>query len=145
MKLMYGGTPVKALNINYFEQDTNDATMIASDLQAGVTCYARGQKVIGTGRCFEFASYGAWMTNVPLVVPSMINVVEINSATYPIRTIIPMRQTTLVDFATSQTIAEVIINGTTHPIIASVQNGMLTISCEQTIDIELFYGKDRYI
>ena len=142
---MYGNTPVKSLNINYFEQNTNDATLVPSDLQAGVTAYAKGQKVTGTGKCFEFASYGTWMTNAPLVVPTIINAIQIGSADYPVRTIVPVYNTTQLDFSISQTIAEVVIDNVIYPISVSVQNGMLTVSCEHTIDIELFYGKDRHI
>ena len=38
MKLIYGNTPVKSMNVNYYEKNTNDATMKASDLQVGCYC-----------------------------------------------------------------------------------------------------------
>ena len=144
MKLAYGSVPVKALNINYFEQDTNDCDMIASDLQAGKTAVARGQKITGTGKAFEFAVYGNWKTNLPAVVPATINVIQIGSLEYAVKTIVPVYESNYVDFTILQEIAEVTIDGRTYPVTASVQNGMLTIFCEQTIDIELFYGKDNY-
>lgn len=145
MKLVYGNTPVKSLNINYFEQNTNDCDMIASDLQSGKTAVARGEKITGTGKSFEFAFYGRGMTNIPLIIPALINVIYIGSTTYPIKTIVSVFDTTLLDFSMPQTIAEIDIDGTKYPLTVSVQHNMLTIACEHTIDIELFYGKDRYV
>jgi hypothetical protein len=145
MKLIYGGVPYNTTKVNHYEMDTNSATVQPSDMQAGVTCFARGKKVVGTGKAFEFATYGAWMTNAPLIVPTTINVIQISSIVHPIRTIAPVHDTTSFDFSTPQTIAEVVINNVIYPISVSVQNGMLTVFCEHTIDIELFYGKDRYI
>jgi hypothetical protein len=133
------------MNIHHFEMDTNDCDMVASDLQAGKTAVAKGKKITGTGKSFEFAFYGTGVTNVPIIIPDSINVIQINSVTYPIKTIISVFDTTLLDFSTPQTIAEADIDGTRCSLTVSVQNNMLTIACEQMIDIELFYGKDRYI
>lgn len=49
MKLCLGNTPVKSLNIRKLDVDTNDATIVASDMQSGTVAYAKGQKVTGTG------------------------------------------------------------------------------------------------
>lgn len=49
MKLCLGSTPVKSLNIRKLDVDTNDATIVASDMQSGSIAYAKGQKVTGTG------------------------------------------------------------------------------------------------
>lgn len=144
MKMIYGGVPIDSLNVNCFEQNTNDATMLASDLQAGVTAYARGQKIVGTGKCFSFAMYGNWMTNLPSIVPDVINVIQIGSVDNFVKTTIPMNEVKFTDFATPQKIAELLIDGTIYPIEVSVQNGMLTISCDKTINIQMFYGKDEY-
>lgn len=46
MKMYYGGTPIKSLNVKHYEMSTSDATVQPSDLQSGVTCYARGQKLL---------------------------------------------------------------------------------------------------
>ena len=145
MKMFYGNTPVNSLKVKHYEMNTNDCTMIESDLQSGKTGVVKGKKITGTGKSFEFASYGGWMTNLPLAIPSMINTIQIGSNNYFVRTIIPVFNTTRLDFSVSQTIAEVTIDGVVYPLVVSIQNGMLTISCEHTIDIELFYGKDRYI
>lgn len=40
------------------EPPTYDADIISADMQRGRIGYAQGKKVIGTGRCFEFAEYG---------------------------------------------------------------------------------------
>lgn len=47
MKLCLGSTPVKSLNIRKLDVDTNDATIVASDMQSGSIAYAKGQKVTG--------------------------------------------------------------------------------------------------
>lgn len=145
MSMYYGNTPIKGLRVHHYEMNTNDCTAIPSDLQSGVTCVSKGKKIIGTGKSFEFAMYGEWHTNVPIVVPSTINTIQIGSTDYYIKTTVPVYDTTLLDFSTSQKIAEVVINEVSYPITVSVQNGMLTISCDHTINIQLFYGKDRYI
>lgn len=83
MKMIYNGTPIKSLNIKRYEMNTNDATLKASDMQVGVTAYAKGKKVTGTGKSFEFAYYGGFETNSINYVPNMINVIEIASVNYP--------------------------------------------------------------
>ena len=49
-----------------------------------------------------------------------------------------------MDFATSQTIANIIIDGISYPISVIVSNNKITISCDKTIKLEIFYGKDNY-
>jgi hypothetical protein len=145
MKLMYGNTPVKSLNIHTYEKDTNDATMIASDLQAGVTAYARGQKITGTGKTFSFASYGTWFTNESNIVPTSINVIQIGSIEHPVRMTIPFQNMKIHNFAVAQKMAEVTIDGVNYPMIVSVQNNEFVITCDKTVEIQLFIGKDEYI
>lgn len=144
MKMMYGNTPVKNLRITTYETNTNDATMFASDLQAGVTGYARGQKIVGTGKAFSFATYGGSMTNESSVVPAVINTIQIGSTDYPVRMILPMNEMVSHDFTTAQDIAEITIDGVVYPITVSVQNNELFIACEKTITIQLFIGRDEY-
>lgn len=144
MKLMYGSTPVKSLNINYFERDTNDCTMIPSDLQAGRTAVARGQKITGTGKSFEFATYGNYTTNTYIPIPTTVNVVTVSSLQYPLQVLIALADMELIDFTTNQTIGNVVIDGTTYPLVLSANNGLFKIACDKTINLEVFYGKDNY-
>lgn len=39
--------------------ETYDADITPENMQHGMTAYARGQKVIGTGKAFEFVQYGS--------------------------------------------------------------------------------------
>ena len=80
MKMIYNGTPIKSLNIKHYELNTNDATLKASDLQSGVTAYAKGQKITGIGRAFRFALYGDFPSNREIPIPvSEINTVVVSS------------------------------------------------------------------
>lgn len=145
MKMMYGNVPIKSLNVKHYEMSTSDATAQSSDLQAGMTCYARGQRVTGSGKAFSFATYGQWRTNESDIVPEIINVVHIGSTDYPIRMTARMEDMVFYDFSIPQEVAEVIINEVAYPITVSVQDGEFLVACEHTIDIELFFGKDRHI
>lgn len=145
MKMIYGGTPVKSLNIHHFEMDTNDASLQPSDMQAGVTAYARGQKLVGTGKAFNFAMYGDCESNIVLPIPtSEINTVVISASDYMIR----MTQTALyfkeADFSTAKEIALVAIDGANYPISMQVSDNMLIISCDKTITLQVMFGKDDY-
>ena len=142
MKLMLGNTPVKKMMIH---NDTQDATMVASDLQAGVTCYAKGQKVTGTGKSFSTATYGGWMTNVPDFIFSDINTVQVGSVDHPVKMATSMIETHYYDFSTPKKVADVVIDGVSYPISLSVQGGEFIFSCDKTINIELFIGKDEYV
>lgn len=144
MKMIYGGTPVKSLKVKHYEVSTSDATVQPSDVQAGVTYYARGTKGVGTGRCFEFASYGFVYTNVPTPIPSTINVVEVASLDYPVQLTIALNKMYNVDFSTSQNIGNIIIDGQSYPLTIVVSNNRMTISCDKTIKLEIFYGRDNY-
>ena len=140
-----GEVPIQSLNVHHFEMNTNDATVVSSDLQAGVTCYARGQKVTGTGKAFSFATYGAFILNIPVPIPSAINVIEVASTEYPIKTNITFDQIKNIDFSSGQIIGEVTIDGQAYPITVTVSNNLLDISCSRDITLEVFYGKDDYI
>ena len=145
MKMIYNGTPIKSLNIKHYEMDTNSATVQPSDLQVGVTCYGRGKKITGTGRSFEFAYYGGFETNSMNYVPSTINVIEIASVNYPIKTSIDFNNMRNIDFTVEQTVGVAIIDNMEYPIIASIKNSIFTLSCEKTITLEIFFGKDNYV
>lgn len=142
MKLMLGGTPVKKMMIH---NDTMDATMVASDMQAGVTAYANGQKVIGTGKSFEFATYGTIVTNTNRFIPSNINIIEIASINYPVKSILQLKDMNNIDFSTGQTVATIIVDGVEYALLVSVNVNMLKISCEKQVTLQVFYGKDNYV
>ena len=143
--MFYNGTPIKSLNVKHFEISTNDCTAIPSDLQAGVTCVSKGKKITGTGKSFEFATYGYITTNVPTPIPTNINVIHLGCVEYPVQMTVPMSNITALDFGVSQNIGNIFINNVEHPITVSVLNNMLTVSCSSNIKLQAFYGKDRYI
>lgn len=145
MKMIYGGTPVNSMKVKHYEMNTNDCTMLESDLQAGKTGVVKGRKITGTGKSFEFACYGDAMTNVPEFIPTLINVVEIASIEYPIRTSITFSNMINVDFTTEQTIGYVIVNENEYPITVTIQGNVMLLNCEKTISLQIFYGRDNYI
>ena len=145
MKLYHGSTPIKSLNIHNYEMSTNDATMVESDLQAGVVGYARGRKLTGTGKAFEFANYGELTTNMNRFVPNNINVIEITSSYYPVKSTLELKYMKDVDFSTDQNVATVIIDNVEHDLVVSVKSNVLKISCDETVQLQVFYGKDNYV
>lgn len=145
MKMIYNNVPVKSMRVHNFDVNSNDATMIASDLQSGVTAYARGKKVVGTGKSFSFASYGLMYTNDPWFIPSDINIIEVACTNYPVQLVVELNQMRNIDFSTPQLVANVIIDGTPNEITVSVIDSVFTINCDKTIKLQVFYGKDEYV
>lgn len=146
MKLMYGSTPVKSLNINYFERNTNDCDMIASDLQAGKTAVARGQKITGTGKSFEFAYYGIFQSNESLIIPiDTINVIHISSIDYPTQSLIHLNNMKDLDFTTNQVVCNLIVGGNEYPVTVTASNNEVSIACGANVSFEVFLGKDNYV
>ena len=146
MKMMYNGTPIKSLNIKHYEISTNDCDMIASDLQVGKTAVARGKKITGTGKSFEFATYGGIWANEEWPIPSnKINVVHINCLSYPTQSVVAIDEVRNLDFSTPKIIGNVTIDSISYPIKVSVIDSIFTIICEKDIKLEVFYGKDNYV
>lgn len=142
MKMYLGNVPVKGAKIG---TNTDDATFIASDLQAGKTGYSGGRKITGTGKCFSFATYGSIYTNIAWPIPSDINVIEIACMNYPIQLTLALNEMKNIDFSNAQTVANIIIDGVAEQITVVVQNNMMTIECAQKIQLQAFYGKDEYV
>jgi hypothetical protein len=146
MKLVYGGVPYNTTKVRHYEVDTNSATCEPSAVQAGLTYFANGRKEVGTGKSFEFAYYGAVETNDMQIIPSAnINVVQISSVSYPIKFSILLNDMKTLDFSVGQVIGSVIIDSIDYPITVTSSDNMLIIECDQTIFLEVFYGKDNYI
>lgn len=144
MKMFYGNTPVNSMRVIKHDVSTNDATMKASDLQAGITAYAKGKKVTGTGKSFEFANYGQLTTNSSRFIPSNINIIEIGSTQYPIKLSLELLSMKDVDFLGEHKVGTVVVNGNEHDLIVSVESNIMKIKCDETIRLEIFYGKDNY-
>lgn len=145
MKMYFGGTPLKSMNIRHFEMNTNDCTAVPSDLQAGVTCVSKGQKITGTGKCFAFASYGRMPTNLIMPIPTVINVIGVASVDYPIKQEIGYSNMVDANFSGTTTIAKAMISGVEYPISVVVENNTIKLICDQTINLEVFYGKDEHV
>lgn len=146
MKMIYGGTPVKSLKVKHYEMDTNSATVQPSDMQAGVTCFARGQRVTGTGKSFEFAYYGQIESNDEQFIPTdTINVIQISSLIYPVKFTAALHNMKALDFSVGQVVGSVVIDSIDYPLTIISNNNTLVIECGQTIPLEVFYGKDNYV
>lgn len=145
MKMMYNKTPVKSMKVKHYEISTNDCSAIPSDLQTGVTCVSKGKKITGTGKSFEFAHYGTTRLNLPIPVPEAINVIEIASTEYPVRMLFGVNNIKNIDFSSESAVANVTIDGEEYIVSLTMNNNILTISCEKSISLEIFYGKDNYV
>lgn len=145
MKMIYGGTPVNSLKVRHYETNTNDATTVPSAVQAGLTYYANGRKEIGTGKSFEFASYGEFLTNEMDYIPSDINVILVSSVDNPIRLVMTIDNIRNQNFMTPVEIGSAFIDNAYYPIFVSVDDNFISMTCEKTILLQVFYGKDNYV
>ena len=57
MSYIVNGIEAKKVGV-LLEPSTYDADITPENMQRGMTAYARGEKIVGTGKCFEFAEYG---------------------------------------------------------------------------------------
>ena len=139
--MFFGKTHVKGLTLH---TDSDDATLKPSAIQSGVTGYAKGRKVTGTGKAFSFASYGTAKTNMSFPAFADINTIELASTECPVQNLLNFEDIRNTDFSAEQTISNAIKDGVTYPIKLKVASGVLSVTCDLTISIELFYGKDEY-
>lgn len=145
VKLMYGNVPVKSLNIHHFEMDTNDASLQPSDMQAGITAYARGQKVVGTGKAFSFAMYGRCSSNEIIPIPvNTVNTVLISADSYATKMAKTILELQELDFTIPQTVANVSIDGTDYAVTVQASSGVITVACDKTVTLQVLFGKDEY-
>lgn len=146
MKMIYNGTPVKSLNVHHFEMNTNDCDMVASDLQAGKTAVARGQKITGTGKCFSFAFYGRCNSNEIIPIPvSTVNTVLISADSYAVKMTKTILELQGLDFTNPQDVAVITIDGTDYMVTVQTSNSMITVACEKTVALQVLFGKDEYM
>lgn len=146
MKMMYNGTPVNSMRVHHYELDTNDCDIVASDMQAGKTAVARGKKITGTGKSFEFASYGRFVTNRILPIPcSSLNTIIISSIDYETKMDDYIDNLRDLDFSTPKKIGKVLIDGEIYPLTVTIINNLLTFGCDKDITIQAMIGKDNYI
>jgi hypothetical protein len=80
-----------------------------------------------------------------MIIPNTINVIEIASTIYPIKSAITLTAIKNLDFSVPQTIGYIVVEDVENPINVVVDNNMLTLSCNITATLQVFYGKDNYI
>lgn len=57
MSYIVNGKKVKRVGV-LLEPSTYDADITPVDMQHDKTAYVKGEKIVGTGKCFEYAEYG---------------------------------------------------------------------------------------
>ena len=146
MKMIYGGTPVNSMKVKHYEIDTNSATVQPSDMQAGVTCFARGEKITGTGKAFAFVFCGGIITNTPYSFPLCgVNTIIISSFSNPIKMDMSINDIRQNETISNLTIGTISIDGIDYPISVTVDDTGFIFYCEKTIEIQGFCGKDEHI
>ena len=75
----------------------------------------------------------------------IINVIEIASTTCPIRTSLVLSEMKNTDFSLPQIIGNAVVDGVEYPITTTISQGILTLSCEKSVTLQVFYGKDNYV
>ena len=139
---MKGGTPIKKTMIH---NDTQDATIQPACMQVGEIGYARGQKIVGTGKAFAYSFYGGIITNIPYSIQHRINTVIISSSLYPMKMNMGIMEIQNRENISNLTVGVISINGNDYPITLNINDNSFTFYCEKTIELQGFCGKDEYI
>ena len=146
MKLYYGDIPITSIKVANYELSTNDCTATASDLQAGITCVSKGKKITGTGKCFEFATYGRFTTNVSTYIPyDSINTIVVSSTDGAVKMIDEISNLRNLDYSTAQEIAKIILDGVEYSLTVQIVNNQIMFGCAQDVSIQAMIGKDNFI
>ena len=146
MKMYLGGTPLKSMNIRHYEMDTNSATITPSDMQAGTTCFAKGQKLTGTGKAFEFATYGKFPVNSSVPIPTTdINTILVSSTDGAVKMVDGINNLRNLDFSTAQEIGKIILDGAEYSLTVQIINNRITFGCTQSVSVQAMIGKDNFI
>jgi len=157
--LVYGDKRFKGIGVtNGIGLDTSDADITPADMQNGRMGYANGQKVIGTGKCFEKAGYG--QRKIKLITDENGNKkYGISILTKTIPNIIFVSSTNIGDIVLQENFVFSLIENERQKIgvdyitsgeISAYHNGsFLNIYFENIENTETklmyFYGKDNYI
>lgn len=145
MKMFYGNTPVNSMKIKHYEVSTNDSTLSPSDMQSGIVAYGKGKRIVGTGKAFEFASYGRFVSNIGTFIPTNdINTIVVSSTDGAVRMVDSIRNIRDLDFSVVQEIASVVLEDGEYPLTLKIENNIMTFGCSQNVSIQAMIGKDNF-
>lgn len=139
--------------------DTSDADITPADMQNGKIGYANGKKVIGTGKCFEFANYGTATFDlifdehgndrygIMMKIPSITNTLFISSI--PNSDIVVQEVFNITEIEENKAV-KVGTNFTTNgDIFVFHSQGYIFIYCDDIqntkSELNYFIGKDVYV
>lgn len=145
MKMFYGNIPVNSMKIKHYEMNTNDSNLKPSDMQTGKIAYGKGKRIVGTGKAFEFAIYGDTTTTSMFPIPNLLNTLSITSSEYFVQMNDRIFDLQEKDFTVEQEIGKVIIEDVQYPIKVIFLDNMLKFTCDKTVSLQFFCGRDNYI
>lgn len=159
MALYFGDKKIGRIGItNGIGLDTSDADITPVDIQRNRTAYVKGKKIIGTGKCFEFAEYGSRVVKeiidsegikrygVSFVVGENTNVILIAPTTMGD---IVLQTDFIVDIKNGE-VVKIGTNYTTNGELNAIYDKdrvivYLTDFSQNTTVLRFFVGKDNYI